>query len=431
MSDAASQAAAGIPVTSSASPARIFWATWFGWMLDGFDATIYIFILTPAVTELMASNHRAATTGNVALYGGYFFSIFMLGWACSMFWGWLADRVGRVRVMSLTILVYSVFTGLCGLAPDLFLFGCFRFLAGFGIGGEWAAGTTLLQESVPEPVRVRLAGWLHTATPAGGLLAALVSLLYPVLGWRGLFVIGMLPALLTLYLRRRIPEPERWRRSRIQGDTSRASLLFRRPHARSTWAVALMLSCAIFGLWSTSYWAPTFIVSKIAEEGGPPRSGQHLASISGLVANGGTMLACLMVPWITVRLGSRRRTGLAFFLGAFAMAAITYGYAARIANQVTLFIALLPLLAFFTNGVFALYSIWLPELFPSTHRAFGSGFAFSLGRVLGAAGPATVGGLVALTGAYPTAILAAAAIYLVGLPFIVMAPETGDQPLPE
>lgn len=431
MQDAASRATAATHETASASAARVFWATWLGWMLDGFDSTIYIFVLAPAVTELIAADHRAPTKASVALYGGYFFSIFMLGWACSMFWGWLADKVGRVRVMSLTILAYSLFTGLCGLAPGLFSFGCFRFLAGFGVGGEWAAGTTLLQESVPESMRVRLAGWLHTATPAGGLLAALVSLLYPVLGWRGLFVIGMLPALLTFYLRRRIPEPEKWRRTRVQIAAPRAALLFRRPQARATWAAALMLSCAIFGLWSTSYWAPAFIVSKVAEEGGAPSTGQRLASISGLIANIGTMLACLLMPWITVRLASRRRTGLAFFVGAFVMAAVTYGYAARIANQVSLFIAVLPLLAFFTNGVFALYSIWLPELFPSSHRAFGAGFAFSLGRILGAAGPATVGGLVALTGSYPTAILTSSLIYLAGLPFIGAAPESGNQPLPE
>jgi hypothetical protein len=212
-------------------------------------------------------------------------------------------------------------------------------------------------------------------------------------------------------------------------DGLRPGLLFRRPQARATWSAALMLTCAIFGLWSTSYWAPTFIVSKIAEEGGAASRGQFLASVSGLIANGGTMIACLLAPWITVSLASRRRTGFLFFGGAFATAALTYGYSARIGNSVSLFIALLPLLAFFTNGVFALYSIWLPELFPGTHRSFGSGFAFSLGRILGAAGPAAVGALVVLTGSYPAAILVASAIYLIGLPCIWLAPETANQPL--
>jgi MFS family permease len=178
-------------------------------MLDGFDSAIYTYILTPAVMDLLAHSNRAVATAPVALYGGYFFSLFMLGWAFSMIWGWLADRIGRVQVMCLTILTYSVFTAACGLAPGLLLFGIFRFLAGFGIGGEWAAGVSLLHESAPERVRVRYAGWLHTATPTGQILAAFVSLLYPILGWRGLFLVGVLPALLTIYLRRSIPEPEK------------------------------------------------------------------------------------------------------------------------------------------------------------------------------------------------------------------------------
>jgi len=185
----------------AASSARIFWATWLGWMLDGFDAGIYIYMLAPAVKELLAHDRRPVTTASVALYGGYFFSIFMLGWACSMVWGWLADRAGRVKVMCLTIITYSVFTALCGLAPGLLLFAVFRFLAGFGIGGEWSAGVSLLHESLPEEARVRYAGWLHTATPTGGILAAAASFLYPVFGWRGLFFLGLLPAVLTIYLK--------------------------------------------------------------------------------------------------------------------------------------------------------------------------------------------------------------------------------------
>ena len=110
------------PLTAPAvSPARVFWAAWLGWMLDGFDATSYIYILAPAVTELLKHDGKEATTANVALYGGSFFTIFMLGWACSMLWGHLADRIGRVKVMCLTILSYSLFTGACGLAPNLWL----------------------------------------------------------------------------------------------------------------------------------------------------------------------------------------------------------------------------------------------------------------------------------------------------------------------
>ena len=412
------------------SAERIFWAAWLGWMLDGFDSGIYIYILTPAVTDLLAHARHAAATSSVALYGGYFFSLFMLGWACSMVWGWLADRIGRVKVMCLTILTYSVFTAACGLAPGLLLFGIFRFLAGFGIGGEWAAGVSLLQESVPERVRVRYAGWLHTATPSGQILAAFASLLFPILGWRGLFVIGVLPALLTIYLRRSIPESEKWRR-RSRADQPSMRYLFRAPLARSTWPAALMLSCAIFGLWSTSFWAPTFVVSKIVAEGGAREAAQRIASFAGLAGAIGTLAACLLAPWIVGRFGSRRATGVLFFAGSLLVATLTYGYAARVPRGLLLFIALLPVLGFFTNGVFALYSIWLPEMFPSVHRASGSGFAFSLGRILGAAGPTSVGALVGLTGSYPTAIMLVSLIYVIGLPFTMLSVETAHRPLPQ
>jgi len=172
--------------TAAASPARVFWAAWLGWMLDGFDSAIYVFVLVPALSDLLRGQGTVPDKGHIALYGGYFFTVFMLGWTCSMFWGWLADRVGRVRVMCWTILLYSFGTALCGLAPNLLLFGLFRFLAGFGVGGEWAAGTPLLHESLPERIRVRVTGLLHTATPIGGLLAAGASFMIPVLGWRGM-----------------------------------------------------------------------------------------------------------------------------------------------------------------------------------------------------------------------------------------------------
>ncbi len=399
-------------------------------MLDGFDSAIYTYILTPAVTDLLAHSNRAVATAPVALYGGYFFSLFMLGWAFSMIWGWLADRIGRVQVMCLTILTYSIFTAACGLAPGLLLFGIFRFFAGFGIGGEWAAGVSLLHESVPERVRVRYAGWLHTATPTGQILAAFVSLLFPILGWRGLFIVGVLPAVLTIYLRRSIPEPEKWR-SRTRADKPSTRDLFRAPLARSTWPAAMMLSCAIFGLWSTSFWAPTFVVTKVVAEGVAREAAQRLASFAGLAGGVGTLAACLLAPWIVARFGSRRATGVFFFAGSLLVAVFTYGYAAKIAGGLLLFMALLPVLGFFTNGVFALYSIWLPEMFPSVHRASGSGFAFSLGRILGAAGPTAVGKLVGLTGSYPTAIMLVSLIYVIGLPFTMLSTETAHRPLPE
>jgi MFS family permease len=435
MNDAAGAGTPEIPLesfvpVSTASPQRVFWAAWAGWMLDGFDSAIYIFVLVPALTELLHADGIEPNKNTIALYGGYLFTIFMLGWACSMFWGWLADRIGRVSAMCLTILVYSFATALCGFAGGVLTFAVFRFLSGFGIGGEWAAGTPLLQESVPEAMRVRLAGWLHTATPTGILLASAAAFLVPLIGWRGLFFLGAVPALLTIYLRLRLPEPAAWRRGRQAGQKSTPRALFVGGAARTTWIAALMMACIIFGLWSSTFWVPTLIVTRLTAAGESTAQALRVAALSGALTNLGTLAACLLMPWITGRIGARRATAALFFIGSSAAILVTYIGAAVVADSIVLFLCLVPALGFFTNGVFALYTIWLPELFPTAQRAFGAGFAFSLGRVLGALGPTIVGTLVALTGSYPHAIAATAAIYIIGLPFVALAPETANRPLP-
>jgi MFS family permease len=288
----------------------------------------------------------------------------------------------------------------------------------------------MLQESVPERMRIRLASWLHTATPIGGLLAVGASFLVPYIGWRGVFLLGVLPALLTVWLRRTVPEPRVWRMRSVRSAVGSVAPLFRGPQARTTWAAAGMMACIIFGLWSCTFWAPTLIITRLTAAGWPMAAAQRMASISGLMLNGGTLVACGLMPWIATILGPRRRAAAVFFVGSLASVVAAYIVAAMWMNSVTLFIWLLPPLGFFTNGVFALFTLWLPELFPTAQRSFGAGFAFSLGRVLGAIGPTLVGGLVVLTGSYPLAITAVSLIYLLGLPAIAMAPETAGRPLP-
>ncbi|MGA2055427.1 MAG: MFS transporter [Bradyrhizobium sp.] len=418
--------AAQITRAASASPNKVFWATWFGWMLDGFDSSMYGYILVSALTELLPASGIEANRANIGVYGGLLFSIFMLGWACSMIWGWAADRYGRVRIMCWTVLVYSVFTALCGLSTGVVMFALFRFVAGFGIGGEWAAGTPLLQESVPESTRVRLAGWLHTATPTGLFLAALVTLTAgSFLGWRGMFFLGILPALLIVYVRSNIPEP-----AHTSEPGERAfSALFSKSQARTTWSAALMMACIIFGLWSSNFWAPTVIITKLVASGSTQADALRMGAVAGLITNVGTLTGCLLMPWITTSLGSRRWSAVLFFVGSLLSVLASYEIAIEHLDNLTLFLILLPVLGFFTNGVFGLFTIWLPEMFPSALRGAGSGFAFSMGRVLGAAGPTLIGGLAATTGSYPLAISLLSAIYIVGLPFIAMAPETANQPL--
>ncbi len=418
-----------IGTVETVSPTRVFWATWLGWMLDGFDSGIYIFVLVPALMTLLRAQGLPADNGHIALYGGFLFSLFMVGWACSMFWGWMADRVGRVRVMCWTILLYSAGTALCGIAPNLAWFALFRFIAGFGVGGEWAAGTTLLHESLPESSRVRITGYLHTATPIGGLLAAGASFLVPVLGWQGVFVLGALPALMVLWLRVSLPEPPRSPVSRARAHAAAGGRgLFHLSNARVTWSAAAMMACIILGLWSTTFWAPTYVITRLVARGHAMAYAQRWASVSGLLMNLGTLAACLAMSLI-VRHTRRRGAAMFFFLGALITNLIAWSIIALTFSWVWVFLAVLPILGFFTNGVFALYTVWLPEMFPSVHRSFGAGFAFSLGRLLAAAGPSIVGAAVLLTGSYPAAITVISFIYLIGVPFVLIGRETAGQPL--
>jgi MFS family permease len=415
-------------VPAAASPIRIFWATWAGWMLDGFDSAAYGLLLVSALTELLPLSGIEASKANIAVYGGAGFSIFMLGWACAMFWGWLADRIGRVRTMCLTILAYSIFTALCGVAIGVSTFLVLRFLVGFGVGGEWAAGTPLLHESVPESMRVRLAGWLHTATPVGIILASATALVVvPLAGWRGMFLLGVFPALLTIYLRRCIPEPQRPTRSQ---RVSTIRPLFAVGQARTTWAAALMVACGLLGVWSSSFWIPTVVATKYLATGHSLAVAQQMASFASLATNFGTLAGCLIMPWAAKWIGSRKLTAAVFFAASLISNVFAYYFVLNRLDDVRIFLFLVPALGFFTNGVFALFTLWLPELFSSASRGTGLGFTFSLGRVLAAAGPLIIGALAARTGSYPIAITLISAIYLPGLLFVALNRETSGKPLP-
>jgi MFS family permease len=410
------------------SPKRVFWATWAGWMLDAFDSTAYGLLLVSVWRDLLPRGGVEASSANIAVYGGIGFSVFMLGWAFSMFWGWLADRVGRVRTMICTILVYSLFTALCGLAVGPIGFIVLRFLVGFGVGGEWAAGTALLHESLPEQSRVRYAGWLHTATPIGIILASSISLLIvPVFGWRGMFLLGVAPALLTIYLRRNIPEPVRKSHAMAPRPTT---ALFTGAQARATWSAALMVSCGLFGIWSSSFWIPTVITTRLVEEGRSLEAAQQFASLANLAGNLGGLFGCLIMPWLAEKIPSRKAIALGFFAASLIANIFAYDVVISRLNNITLFLVLVPLLAFCTGTPFALFTIWLPELFPGHARGSGLGFTFSLGRILSAIGPLLVGILAAATGGYPIAISLISLIYIPAMIFTAFCRETAGKGLP-
>src|SRR5436190_5891936 len=191
-----------------------FWGAWGGWTLDGMDSFIYALVLAPALTELLPKSGFAATPGNVGLAGSILFAVFLTGWGLSFLWGPLADSFGRTKVLAATIFTFSIFTGLASTAQSVWTLGLYRFIAGVGIGGEWALAGTYIAEAWPEDRRIMGAGYLQTGYYAGFFLAAALN--YTVgahYGWRAMFLTGIFPVLVSIAVLLRVQEPGKWQRT--------------------------------------------------------------------------------------------------------------------------------------------------------------------------------------------------------------------------
>src|ERR1700721_4171031 len=203
-----------------------FWAAWTGWTLDGMDSFIYALVLSPALTELLPKSGMNGSPANVGLVGSILFALFLVGWGLAFIWGPIADRFGRARVLAASVLVYALFTGAAALSQSVWQLGLFRLRAGIGIGGEWALAGAYVAEAWPEDRRKMGAGYLQTGYYAGFFLAAALN--YTVgarFGWRAMFLCGLTPAILSLYIVFKVKEPERWSKKAVAAATRAASPL--------------------------------------------------------------------------------------------------------------------------------------------------------------------------------------------------------------
>ncbi len=409
----------------------VLFVAWLGWVFDAMDATIYAIVLYPALHELLQSpGTTIITSGEIAWYGGVIFSIFLIGWAIGgIFFGIVADRLGRTKTLIITILIYAIFTGLAALSQDWWHLAIYRFLTALGIGGEWAAGAALIAETWPNEKRTKAAGILQSAWAVGFFLAASFNLLLNGYGWRVMFMVGILPAFVSLLVRWHIKEPERWTRVHAQGTATpptHITEIFYPPLRRSTIVGSTLAFVAVFGLWGSTNWAPTLIREL------PDLKGSDVATLSAAVSyaimalNGGALFGYLGFGPLADRFGRRPVFGF-MCLGSFIMLPITY----LLPTTYSGLLMLLPLLGFFNNGIFSGFPIYLPELYPTRLRATGAGFCFNAGRVLASASPFLTGWLVTVLGSFRQAASTVALIYLVGLVVLIFAPETKDQPLPD
>ena len=412
----------------------VLFVAWLGWVFDSMDSTIYTLVLQPALQDLLGSQtHGSVRPELISWYGGLILSVFLLGWAIGgVCFGVLADRFGRTRILMWTIVIYAIFTGLAALSQTWWELAIFRFITALGIGGEWAAGASLVAEVWPEAKRAKAAGWLQSAWAVGFFLAALVHLALRHSGWRPVFVMGIGPALVAVVVRLWVREPERWVKSARQasafGDSlaGKLSQLFSRANKRATLVGSGLAFVAVFGLWGATNWTPTLVRSLPEFKNTDAAKVNSYVSYATMLLNAGSLVGYLCFGPLADRLGRRPVFGL-MCLGSLVMLPTAF----LVPRSYAAVLLLLPSLGFFNNGIFSGFAIYLPELYPTAIRATGAGFCFNAGRALASTGPFLTGYLVQQLGTFGRAASAVALIYLVGLAILVFAPETKGRPLPD
>jgi len=416
-----------------------FWTVYAGWVLDGADSVIYALVLIPALSELLPASGIAATPGNLGMYGSILFALFLIGWWLSFIWGPLADRFGRVKMLAASIVIYSVFTGAAALAHNVWELGIFRLIAGIGVGGEWALAGCYLAESWPEDRRKMGAGYLQTGYYLGFFIAA--GLNYTVgatYGWRAMFLCGLAPALLAILTVLKVKEPGQWRRAALGSNpaglpavTARRPLaeIFASAYLRRTLTSSALVGVAIVGLWAGSVYEASAVVT-LAKRAGIDRVGAvHLASIGAAILSLSTIVGCLVAPWLAERVG--RKLALAGYFAGMALSIVfAFGWVFYQANGLNLFMVSLLLLGFF-GGNFAIFSLWLPEQYPTRMRATAFAFNASVGRFIGAGVNFLLAAAIYWHGSLGVPVAWTAAAFVLGLVILPFAFETRHQRLPE
>ncbi len=411
-----------------------FWAAWFGWMLDGMDSVIYALVLGPAMAELLPRSGIAATPQNIGFGGSLLFGLFLFGWGCSFIWGPIADRFGRTKSLAATVLVYAVFTGAAALSPNIYVLAIFRLLAGVGVGGEWAMAGTYVAEAWPEDRRRMGAGYLQTGYYFGFFVAAVLNFTVgATYGWRAMFLCGLAPVVVSLVTLARVREPERWQREHSQARKrgNPFAVIFNAQYRRQTIAMSVLLTVAIIGLWAGAVYEPSAIIFLAKRAGLAQAAAVRLASYGTGLLSIGTILGCLAAPWLAERFG-RQRALAGYFVGMLVTVALAFGWAFYLPDAIALpvFMAVLFFLGVF-GGNFAIFSLWLPELFGTEVRGTAFAFCTSVGRFIGAGVNFALAAAVASFGTLGVPVAWTALAFAAGLLIIPMARETRGLPLPE
>jgi MFS family permease len=439
-----------------------------GWLFDTMDQQLFALARMPAMKQLLLPDQGDAYYG---YYAGVATAVFLLGWALGgLGFGVLGDRIGRARTMMLTILVYSLFTGLSFLSFGFWDFAAYRFLTGLGVGGEFAVGVSLVAEVWPDRLRPAALGWLQASSALGNIGAAFISFglgyLPPatlgqmsVFGlqiqpWRVMFLVGAAPALLTLLIMGRLREPERWKAVAVSHDLGRRlgsfKEMFGDPRWRRNALVGLGLAFSgVVGLWGIGFFSydllrlvfpadPNVMARALGLEAWtsvvPFFTPNNLVSVASILQNVGGFLGIQAFLWFTQRTSRRLAFGVSFVL-ALISTAFTFLMIGKIGGPWDVF-WMIPIMGFCQLSLFGGYAIYFPELFPTRMRSTGTSFCYNVGRLVAAVGPFTLGALTASVFKdfhepmrYAGVVMSA--VFLLGLIVLPFAPETKGRPLPE
>ena len=411
-----------------------------GWLFDCMDQRLFVLARESALNELLRDDPGRLAVART--YSGYATTSMILGWATGgIIFGMMSDKLGRVKTMVATLLVYSGFTGLSGLAGGWMDFVIYRFLVGLGVGGMFGAATALVAESVPSGFRAVALGALQALSAVGNIIGSLVSLQVPpgavdfaggFSGWRVLFFIGVLPALLVAPILFFLREPESWIKARAkaaEGGLQAARVgspieLFREERWRRNTIVGIFLGVSgMIGLWGIGFFSPELISTAL--QGEPQAVVDRVRGWGTALQDVGAFLG-MTVFTLAAALFSRR----AAFLGAFVLSMVVTMFVFSSLRTASDAYWMLPMMGFAQLSIFAGYSIYFPELFPTRLRGTGVGFCYNTVRYLAAPAPILFGYLATMM-SFRTAATMMATVYLAGIVALIWAPETKGKPLPE
>jgi MFS family permease len=395
---------------------RALLAASLGWMLDSMDILLYSMVLAHMMTDLRMNESIAGMMSSLTLaasaVGGIAF-------------GFLADRAGRSRALMASILVYSTFTAACGLAQNVTQLAVFRILLGLGMGGEWACGAALVAETWPSEHRGKAMGVMQSSWAVGyGLAAALTAVVLPRFGWRAVFFAGIAPALITFWIRRYVPEPEIWLRSKShhgpKPSWSSLEALWQGKHRRDLVVATVANAGTMFAWWGLFTWIPAFL-SLPVQRGG---AGLDIVKTSTwiILMQVGMWLGYVSFGFISDRFG-RKRTYAGYI---FAAAAIVPVYGSTTDPLTLLLVG--PLVGFFGTGYFSGFGAITAEMFPTSVRASAQGLTYNLGRGVSAAAPFLVGTIGSQHGLGFAFLLTSASFFVAGLVALLL-PETRGREL--